>query len=163
MFSEAYHPSIFYRTPQEHLECQWRKDIQLPPALPERFVDVLDLQVIAQRLVPRHARVYVFLEWQEGRDDKELIHNMLFLKADVPFEPSGNLSLVRIRAMWGLEKCVVSPLHFPTRSHAGFSTVDRPPSYCSQSIPIGVYHSWLPTKITYLPLLSKSSQTKTAS
>ena len=53
MFSEAYHPSIFYRTPQEHLECQWRKDIQLPPALPERFVDVLDLQVIAQRPRPQ--------------------------------------------------------------------------------------------------------------
>ncbi|KAL4079306.1 hypothetical protein J3A83DRAFT_4075156, partial [Scleroderma citrinum] len=81
-------PSIFFRTPQEHLESQWRKGIQLPPTPPER-----------------HARVYVFLDWKEGSDDKELIQNLLYLQADVPFEPSGNLSLVRIRSMWGLEKC----------------------------------------------------------
>ncbi|KAI6116048.1 hypothetical protein F5141DRAFT_975422, partial [Pisolithus sp. B1] len=82
-------PSIFCRTPQEHLEYQWRKSIQLPHTPPER-----------------HVRVYLFLEWQEGRDDKELLDNLLYLKADVPLEPTGKLSLLRIREMWGLEKCV---------------------------------------------------------
>ncbi|KAG1716469.1 hypothetical protein ID866_673 [Astraeus odoratus] len=99
MFSEGYSPSIFFCTPQEHLENQWRKNIQLPPHPPKR-----------------HVRIYVFLEWQEGCDDKELLDNLLYLKADVPVEPSGDLSLIRIRSMWGLEKCVVSVLCFAWRS-----------------------------------------------
>jgi len=46
---------------------------------------------------------------------------MLYLKADVPLEPSGNLSLVRIRAMWGLEKCVVSPLFWSVIGFSNFN------------------------------------------
>ncbi|KIK22334.1 hypothetical protein PISMIDRAFT_680355 [Pisolithus microcarpus 441] len=89
MLYALFGPSIFCRTPQEHLECQWRKNIQLPHTPPER-----------------HVRVYLFLEWQEGRDDKELLDNLLYLKADVPLEPTGKLSLLRIREMWGLEDCI---------------------------------------------------------
>lgn len=89
MLYALFGPSIFCRTPQEHLECQWRKNIQLPHTPPER-----------------HVRVYLFLEWQEGRDDKELLDNLLYLKADVPLEPTGKLSLLRIREMWGLENCI---------------------------------------------------------
>ncbi|KAI6168658.1 hypothetical protein EDD17DRAFT_633677 [Pisolithus thermaeus] len=89
MLYALFGPSIFCRTPQEHLEYQWRKNIQLPRTPPER-----------------HVRVYLFLEWQEGQDDKELLDNLLYLKADVPLEPTGKLSLLRIQEMWGLEKCV---------------------------------------------------------
>lgn len=89
MLCALFGPSIFCRTPQEHLESQWRRNIQLPPTPPER-----------------HVRVYLFLEWQEGRDDKELLDGLLYLKADVPLEPTGKLSLLRIRAMWGLENCI---------------------------------------------------------
>ncbi|KIO13954.1 hypothetical protein M404DRAFT_452590 [Pisolithus tinctorius Marx 270] len=91
MLCALFGPSIFCRTPQEHLESQWRRNIQLPPTPPER-----------------HVRVYLFLEWQEGQDDKELLDGLLYLKADVPLEPTGKLSLLRIRAMWGLENCIVS-------------------------------------------------------
>ncbi|KAI5986883.1 hypothetical protein EDD15DRAFT_2372955 [Pisolithus albus] len=89
MLYALFGPSIFCRTPQEHLECQWRKNIQLPRTPPER-----------------HVRVYLFLEWKEGCDDKELLDGLLYLKADVPLEPTGKLSLLRIREMWGLENCI---------------------------------------------------------
>lgn len=79
---------------------------------PSRVRDNSDIAkaIVGQFTWLRHVRVYVYLEWKEGHDDKDLLQNLLYLQADVPLEPSGELSLVRIRTNWGLEKCVVSPL-----------------------------------------------------
>ncbi|KAH7920605.1 hypothetical protein BV22DRAFT_790886 [Leucogyrophana mollusca] len=85
-------PSVFVKTPQEHLEYSWNHRLTLPS-------DPL----------PGHVRVCFYTDWNEGLDESDLVVRWSALRADVPLEPSGDLDLGRVRKMWGLEKC--APIH----------------------------------------------------
>ncbi|KAF9235261.1 hypothetical protein BU15DRAFT_51560 [Melanogaster broomeanus] len=81
-------PSIFFRTPQEHLNNMWKNGERLPQSPP-----------------PRHVRVHLYVGWREGCDETEYFMSHAALKGDFPLEPSGYLSLARVKSKWGLENC----------------------------------------------------------
>ncbi|KAF9222429.1 hypothetical protein BS17DRAFT_783699 [Gyrodon lividus] len=81
-------PSIFFRTPQEHLNNAWKKGKGLPESPP-----------------PGHVRVHLYVGWSEGCDETEFLMSHTALKGDFPVEPSGYLSLARVKSKWGLENC----------------------------------------------------------
>ncbi|KIK97637.1 hypothetical protein PAXRUDRAFT_204762 [Paxillus rubicundulus Ve08.2h10] len=81
-------PSVFFRTPQEHLNNMWKKGNGLP-----------------QSPLPGHVRVHLYVGWSEGCDETEFIMSHAAIKGDFPLEPSGHLSLSHVKSKWGLENC----------------------------------------------------------
>ncbi|KAG0700210.1 hypothetical protein DFH29DRAFT_643990 [Suillus ampliporus] len=79
-------PSIFVRTPQEHLEYMWKHRNPLPYSAP-----------------PGHVRVYLLPEWTRGKTPMN--EPWAALKADFPIEPTGELDLKRVKGKWALERC----------------------------------------------------------
>ncbi|KAG1726864.1 uncharacterized protein EDB91DRAFT_1254107 [Suillus paluster] len=80
-------PSIFVRTPQEHLEYMWTHRNPLPYEAP-----------------PGHVRVYLLPQWTPGKSP--LNEPWAALKGDFPVEPTtGELDLKKVKGKWALERC----------------------------------------------------------
>lgn len=79
-------PSIFVRTPQEHLEHMWRGRSPLPYSCP-----------------PGHVRVYLLPEWTRGKNPMN--EPWAALKNDFALEPTGELNLKKVKGKWALERC----------------------------------------------------------
>jgi len=86
-------PSIFARTPQEHLEYMWTHYIPLPYSAP-----------------PGHVRVYLLPEWTPCKSP--LSEPWAALKADFALDPTtGELDLRKVKGKWALEQCMVRPTY----------------------------------------------------
>lgn len=79
-------PSIFVRTPQEHLEHMWRNPSPLAHSCP-----------------PGHVRVYLLPEWTPGKNPMK--EPWAALKNDFVLEPGGELDLKKVKGKWALERC----------------------------------------------------------
>ncbi|KAG2158681.1 uncharacterized protein EDB93DRAFT_1119760 [Suillus bovinus] len=79
-------PSLFVRTPQEHLEHMWKTPSPLPYSCP-----------------PGHVRVYLLPEWTPGKTPMK--EPWAALKNDFALEPTGELDLKKVKAKWALERC----------------------------------------------------------
>ncbi|KAG2136878.1 hypothetical protein BD769DRAFT_1438979 [Suillus cothurnatus] len=79
-------PSIFVRTPQEHLEYMWRNPSPLAHSCP-----------------PGHVRVYLLPEWTRGKNPMK--EPWAALKNDFALEPTGELDLKKVKGKWALERC----------------------------------------------------------
>ncbi|KAG1899024.1 uncharacterized protein F5891DRAFT_1041131 [Suillus fuscotomentosus] len=79
-------PSIFVRTPQEHLEHMWKNPSPLAYSCP-----------------PRHVRVYLLPEWTQGKNP--IKEPWAALKNDFALEPTGELNLKKVKGKWALERC----------------------------------------------------------
>ncbi|KIJ66101.1 hypothetical protein HYDPIDRAFT_27294 [Hydnomerulius pinastri MD-312] len=83
------HPSILFPTPEERAEYQFNNRVEQPRRLAP----------------PGYIRVQMYPSWKEGSDEGHLNMRWNSIKADFPLEPSGELSLARIKWKWSLENC----------------------------------------------------------
>lgn len=79
-------PSVFVRTPQEHLEHMWKGRSPLAYSCP-----------------PGHVRVYLLPEWTRGKNPMN--EPWAALKNDFALEPTGELDMKKVKGKWGLERC----------------------------------------------------------
>ncbi|KAG1738268.1 hypothetical protein EDB19DRAFT_2039714 [Suillus lakei] len=80
------YPSIFVRTPQEHLEYMWKNPSPLAYSCP-----------------PGHVRVYLLPEWTRGKNPMK--EPWAALKNDFSLEPTGELDMKKVKGKWALERC----------------------------------------------------------
>ncbi|KAG2127213.1 hypothetical protein DEU56DRAFT_903269 [Suillus clintonianus] len=84
-------PSVFVRTPQEHLVHMWKHGSRLPHACP-----------------PGHVRVYLLPEWTRGKSPMN--DPWAALKHDFVLTGTGELDFREVRGKWGLERCLAIDL-----------------------------------------------------